>query len=124
MIARRGILAGLGALFAAPAIVPVTSLMPVKVMYAAPFLLNEWQITREAVEMFKNSNSFVQHINADYKSDFVFMDGSQWEGPAPLLLRQREINAAHEWSAPTAVVLGAAAVVAKNPEVSRRFWGA
>lgn len=36
------------------------------------------QITREAVRLFKNSNSFIQGLDAQYALDYKFMDGEQW----------------------------------------------
>lgn len=42
MISRRGLLSGLGALLAAPAIVRVASLMPVKAFVASDFRMNTW----------------------------------------------------------------------------------
>ncbi len=109
---RRGFIAGAAAaLVAAPAIVSASSLMPVKTMSGfltlddyserilAPLidrqLLTIDMITREAIQLFRSSNGFLRYVGAE----------PQLQVPASL-----------------AVAGGVAAVVAKNPVVSRRFW--
>ena len=76
MIGRRGFLTGLGALFAAPAIVRVASLMPVSVMPEEEVLRGLARsegnlctiemIIKEAIRQWKNSNAFIQHVDARY----------------------------------------------------------
>lgn len=56
-------------------------------------------ITKEAVQMFKNSNLFLQN----YEEIFAKL--------ATTILSTKEI-----------LLLGTAAIIAKNPIVSRRFW--
>ncbi len=80
MIARRSILTGLVALVAAPAIVKVSSLMPVNAALQPRFdymSLNE--ITREAVRLFKDSNVFLKELDAQYAMDRMFYEGEQWD---------------------------------------------
>ncbi len=163
-IGRRGFIAGLGALFAAPAIVQVSSLMPVRgvPLYGGRNnLLTIDMITREAVQMFKDSNAFFQNIERyDAVSEHIetrldVLYGSMKIRPewgemtvrlpndyvvtgvetqnsfrvlndAPLLARgeiQRSLGLVPELPASAALALGVAAVVEKNPVVSRRFWG-
>lgn len=81
MIARRSILTGLVALVAAPAIVKVSSLMPVnsKLVPSWPIgygnsLLTIDEITREAVRLFQNSNAFIEKMDREYE----FYNGEQW----------------------------------------------
>lgn len=54
-------------------------------------------ITKDAIKMFKNSNKFIKNCNYD---------------EMPQL----------EFSTKEIIVLGAAAIMANNPIVSRRFW--
>ena len=140
-------MAGLGALFAAPAIVKASSLMvvaPTEIITvpAGNSLLTIHQITREACRLFVNSNAFIRQIDRQYRLDeyserimrphldrferqiadslFSKMDvAPDWLVTAPTpIVAQPEIPAA------AAMAVGAAAVLAKNPTVSRRFWGA
>lgn len=76
---RRGFLTGLGALFAAPAIVRFSSLMPVRALidesadesvFAIGPLLSLNAITREAVRLWKNSNAFLL-VNGEYQEAFA-----------------------------------------------------
>lgn len=160
VLARRGFIGGLAALVAAPAVVKVESLMPVRgvPLYSARNLLTVDMITREAVRLFVNSNVFIQSINRQYNEEFG-VEGAKIgttlrirlpndfriEDRNPLFLaqqcvdfppnpyvydktrrtlirRQAEINALHDVPAPLAVAAGVAAVIVKNPAVSRRFW--
>lgn len=76
-------------------------------------LLTMQMITREAVQLFRNSNTFLSTLE-DMPSGVI---GST--------LRIRLPNDYTAWrsvSLPVAVAMGAAAVVIKNPTVSRRFW--
>jgi hypothetical protein len=91
---RRGFLAGLGAILAAPAIVRVASLMPVKALAPDFMTLDEYAervlaptvnnrlltidlITREAVRLFKNSNAFLQSLeNEPNAFDLPFRPGA------------------------------------------------
>jgi hypothetical protein len=54
MIARRSFLTGLGSLIAAPAVVKISSIMPIK----RPRLLSLHEITREAIMLFNKNNMF------------------------------------------------------------------
>lgn len=133
LASRRGFLGGLAALVAAPAVVKVASLMPVRTIvygptlaeYSGNQLLTVDMITREAVRLFEQSNLFIQDIterqelrmapNGDMlrirlPNDYAVREIAQVAEHAPVL------------SAPAAVALGAAAVLAANPTVSRRFW--
>lgn len=69
-------------------------------------LLSIEQITREAVAMFTRSNAFIPSMRAD----MAFVAGEQQWPALPSV------------SLPVAAAMGAAAVVIKNPVVSRRFW--
>ena len=76
MLRRRGFLGGLAAAFAAPSIVRIESLMPVRVpIWTAPrnsnTLLTIDMITRQAVRLWKDSNAFIQKIDADYPESFA-----------------------------------------------------
>jgi hypothetical protein len=69
-LSRRGIL---GAFIAAPAIVRASSLMPVKQMFAPAAviparntLLTLDQITREAIRLFQNSNTFLANLEPQW----------------------------------------------------------
>jgi hypothetical protein len=78
---RRGFLAGLGALFAAPAIVRIESLMPVRALILPTLLPGSYfprndyltlqQITREAVRTWKNSNAFIASLDQQYDEMFA-----------------------------------------------------
>lgn len=81
-LSRRGLIAGIGALIAAPAIVKASSLMPVtggivtrpalvRWPYAGKSLLTINQITREAIKLFCNSNQFIQNIDRQYDAKFA-----------------------------------------------------
>lgn len=91
-LSRRGLLGGLVALVAAPAIVRVESLMalpaPAKIITPEPilWLIGEpsverisggnglWtidQITREAVSLFRNSNAFIRSLDMQYDEQFA-----------------------------------------------------
>lgn len=75
---RRGFLKGLVGVVAAPAIVHVTSLMPIHAwdlgvedataitVMRGNTLLTIHQITREAVRLFRNSNSYLRQIDEQY----------------------------------------------------------
>jgi len=82
MIERRSILVGLGALFAAPAIVKAASLMkvtPTEIIRAPNYnYLTVDQITREAVRRFADCNKFMQEIDKQYAEDLAFAHGDQW----------------------------------------------
>lgn len=71
---RRGFLTGLAAALAAPAIVRVSSLMPVKALVPVTgnrnALLTIDMITREAVRLLTGPNQFLM--------DLAFYDGEQW----------------------------------------------
>lgn len=121
-LSRRGFFSGLVALVAAPAIVRVESLMvlpaPAKIIlpeglvkftpietaveYATHSnLLTINQITREAVRLFQNSNSFIRSMNARWQSDFAFANGAressyQWKSHVQAM-RPSQLSFA-EWS--------------------------
>lgn len=71
-LTRRGLIRGLGLLLAAPAIVRVSSLMPIRPERALLLpssrvtLLTMSEITREAVRLFRNSNMFLQEMDEQY----------------------------------------------------------
>ncbi len=76
LIARRAFLSGL---FAAPAIVRATSLMSVKNFLIAPpeplivptnQLLTREMISREAVRLWRASNSFLHNVDRQYAEAF------------------------------------------------------
>lgn len=85
---RRGFLLaaanfGLAAagVIAAPAIIKATSLMPVRAWetdaittYSRNSLLTINMITREAVRLFKNSNLFLQNLDAQYAEIYRTID--------------------------------------------------
>ncbi len=83
MSSRRGFLKGMLALAAAPAIVRVASIMPIKPIdiigmdfgydectVICGHFLTITQITREAVRLWKNSNQFLTAIEAQYTPTF------------------------------------------------------
>lgn len=134
MIGRRGFLSLIGIGIAAPAIVKASSLMPVKADIILPVarsrnLLTIDMITRESIRMFTESNAFLWQYDEEFAasgakigstlrirlpSDYTILEGPghQW---APL----QEIP---QISASEAAVVGSAAILAKNPTMSRRFW--
>lgn len=79
-ISRRGLLTGLVALVAAPAIVRVESLMALPTrgwmegaVASQPLgnsLLTINMITQEAVSQFINSNAFIKSMNEQYEKEF------------------------------------------------------
>lgn len=97
---RRGFIAGFGALLAAPVVIKASALMPVR----TPLLLRELivtlpssmqigdtvtiigdnrlytlnEITREAVQLFKNSNKFLEQITEQCEKDFELAKPIQW----------------------------------------------
>src|SRR5690348_4294023 len=91
---RRGVLGGLLGLVASPAIVRATSLMSISPAQQSIVLRvirpqEDWslltlrKITREGVELFKTSNTFIQDINEQFEKDFQFAksnakDGFNW----------------------------------------------
>ena len=70
MIGRRGFLGGLVGAFAAPAIVRVTSLMPLSVPRKSRLLTSNVSI-REAMKRLNSSNAFLANINEQYPFDFA-----------------------------------------------------
>jgi hypothetical protein len=71
-LSRRSLFAGLGALIAAPAIVRAASLMPVRAIVPGRrniLTLNE--ISREAVRLWNNSDSFITKIPQWWYEDFA-----------------------------------------------------
>lgn len=107
---RRGFLTGLGAVLCAPAIVRAESLMAIRAptlamgvnlgagdatafaVFGSESLLTITsprgqlftigQITREAVQMFQNSNAFLAQLDRQYHEEFAFMSGPQWDALA------------------------------------------
>jgi hypothetical protein len=67
---RRGFITGVIALVAAPAIVRVSSLMPVRAIVPANYL-SLAQITRESVQMFLDSNTFLANFDRQYDDLFA-----------------------------------------------------
>lgn len=68
-------------------------------------LLSIDMITRDAIELFKNSNKFLMNCDEQYSEYFDV----------------EELEPEIQLSTKEVIVLGAAAVIAKNPVVSRRF---
>lgn len=65
---RRGFIGGLISVFAAPAIVRIDSIMPISSRLIIPTnnsYLTIQIITREAIQLFKNSNLFIQNLQYD-----------------------------------------------------------
>lgn len=70
---RRGFLTGLISALAAPAIVRIDNIMPVRQSIVIPnqnAYLTMQMITREAIQLFKNSNAFIQNIDSQYDEQF------------------------------------------------------
>lgn len=135
MIGRRGFIGSLIALVAAPAIVRIESLMPVTptevIRYGGRNLLTIDMITREAVGIFRNSNAFLKAIDQEYDEEFSLKGakiGDVLRIRLPLDYHLTDGDVAkvseHQLSAPEVALAGAAAVLAKNPSISRRFWSA
>lgn len=70
LLGRRGLFRGVGSLLAAPAIVRIATIMPVRLppdVYAhTSELLTLDQINREAFRLWKNSNAFVRELDNKY----------------------------------------------------------
>ena len=80
MLRRRGFLGGLAAAFAAPSIVRIESLMPVRVpIWTVPrnsnTLLTIDMITRKTMRLWNTTNPLMQKIDADYPESFAFAFG-------------------------------------------------
>lgn len=102
-LTRRGLITGLVAFAAAPAIVRAENLMPVRAEIIRSFFgidlatnegtaaiilrektyLSMQMITRETVRLFTNSNAFIQSINRDFEREFGYNDGINWHPPRP-----------------------------------------
>lgn len=75
-------------------------------------LMQQNEITRDAVRLFKNSNAFIEEMNRQYEAEFDYINGVQWvESVAPPIDK-------------LALAVAAPVVVAKALEqpVTRRFW--
>src|SRR5260221_13928011 len=91
-LSRRGVFSFLAM---APAIVRAASLMPVKTILWEPpvfqqpsnHLLTIQEITREAVQRFKQTNAFIEVMRAQYRRDLEFVDGLQWKVGETLRVR-------------------------------------
>ena len=68
---RRSFLKGVGSLFAAPAIVRIESLMPIRALIVPELIVPEFvpqnlltisMINSEAIKLFTNSNAFIKHM--------------------------------------------------------------
>jgi hypothetical protein len=90
---RRFLLKGLVALVAAPAIIKVAGIMPVKASLQPHNLLTPHQITRAAVKMWADSNRFLQEIDEQYAQDVGFASGEQWENSPGFVQR---VNQAYD----------------------------
>jgi hypothetical protein len=145
ILARRGFIGGLIGLIAAPAIVKASSLMPVKADLVLPSLggnnlLTVDMITRESIRMFCNTNAFLKNYDRQFDEEFAVEDakiGSTLRIRLPNDYLLSDANNGWQWpndmvrpsvempqlSAPEMADIGAAAVLTKNPAVSRRFWG-
>lgn len=168
MISRRGIVGVLSGLIAAPAIIKVADLMPIKpvrwsgipeyvplrpavkldVLYGHLKLgdtltfagedlarrqfvvtkvgddsrLSIDEITREVLRDFENSNKFLASVDQQYEDALAGArvgEALRIRMPVDFVVRPR----APEVTPVQAAALGAAALVASNPTVSRRFWG-
>ncbi len=138
-VGRRGFIGGLLALIAAPAIVRPESLMMLApteklILPSSNSLLTIDMITREAASLFRDSNAFLRAIDRQYEDKFAAdgakigsvlrirlpLDYTVTDGP----LVPNMMATIPKISAPEAAAIGAAAVLAKNPTISRRFWDA
>lgn len=130
-LSRRRVFAGLGALVAAPAIVHVSALMPLRgvPLYArGNQLLTMEMITREAVRLFASSNAFLQNLDEQYSDEFGIAGAKigttlRIRLPNDYAMRSVVLVPDIQLAAPEAALIGTAAVMAKNPVMSRRFWG-
>lgn len=69
-------------------------------------LLSIDTITKESVRLFNNSNLFILNLERQYElANDIFVPS------APAIISTKEL-----------VILGTAAILTKNPEVTRRFW--
>jgi hypothetical protein len=91
MLSRRSFFRGLGAILAAPPVAKLASLIPpveVARLRSLNYLtLN--QLTREAVRMFGQSNSFAQAANVEFTKDRDFAESdadNDWQWPEDLKL--------------------------------------
>lgn len=87
-LSRRSFFVGLGALVAAPAIVRVASLMPVKAIDTGVMTFDDYcerilrprqlisarMVNQEAIKMFQNSNAFLQALNEDWEKVYARHD--------------------------------------------------
>lgn len=75
----RSFFAGLGAFIAAPAIVPIANLMPVRGIIMpvtrSSQLLTLDMITREAIRLFVDSNAFIRNFNNQCADDVAWAQG-------------------------------------------------
>jgi hypothetical protein len=82
------------------------------------------RITREAVAMWKNSNSFITQYD-----DLFAVNGAKIGStlrirlPNDWIIKTRAEVIAKTISTKEVIVLGAAAMIARNPIISRRWWG-
>lgn len=136
-VGRRGFIGGLIALVAAPAIVRPESLMVIKptetIILRRNSLLTIDMITREAVKLFVDSNAFLQNLNNQYEGEFgiegvkigsvlrIRMPSDYTVTDGPSLIPTQTLP---QISASEVAAIGAAAVLTKNPSISRRFWSA
>lgn len=137
---RRSFVAGLASLFAAPAIVSASSLMPVSSAVFAPtlrgsHLLTPHMISREAVRLFCNTNMFIKNIDLQYDEAFGIEGakiGTQLRIRVPQVYLPSNSPPVEQYVTAMVVpplpsiapaemaALGAAAVIASNPALSRR----
>lgn len=150
MIARRSLIAGLGALIASPAIVKASSLMQIAptetiklasgstIRFAGLNVpsynnyLTLGMITRDAVRLFRNSNSFINDLdnfdelfaqdNAKIGSSLRIRLPNDYVAADPMLSVQN--NSIAPPVAMAALVMAATPVVEQvlNKPMSRRFW--
>lgn len=146
-LSRRSLLVGL---LAAPAIVKCASLMQLQgvPLYRGNSLLTMDMITREAVKLFKNSNAFLEQYDEAFAivkigdtlrirlhSEYIANDGHYlhvqnltdkvaYINPYQYIKEHRTlVPTEQQLPVAAALPLAAAAIIAKNPVVSRRFWG-
>lgn len=71
---RRDFLGGLISALAAPAIIRIDFIMPVKQVILVPRNINSLltieMITKESIRLFKNSNAFIQSL--DFQYDYLY----------------------------------------------------
>lgn len=121
------------------------------IQYGGNNLLTMDMITRESVRLFTDNNAFLRSLDEQYENefaadgakigthlrirlpnDYTVSDGPSFSFQDPtdrmVYLKSRRTlvpaSTLPKLSAPEVIAIGTAAVLAKNPSISRRFWGA